>query len=152
MKAIVAVNNLDYIGKDGKMLWRSSDDFKHFKKLTIGEVEAPFQNILIVGAKTFENDLRGKELPGRKTIVIGSKYNSPLDAIDHALSLASHYSIKIDIWIIGGKTIYDQFAPFIEEWHISHIDDDSIGDVKFELPALNRAKVYDYYFKTNPKD
>jgi hypothetical protein len=36
MKAIVAVNNLFYIGKDNILLWSCSDDLKHFKNLTMG--------------------------------------------------------------------------------------------------------------------
>ena len=58
IKAIAAINNKMFLGRDGKMMWKSSEDFKHFKKMTMG-------GILIVGRKTFEIDLGGKTLPGR---------------------------------------------------------------------------------------
>ena len=31
IKGIIAVNNLGFIGKDNGMIWRSKDDFTHFK-------------------------------------------------------------------------------------------------------------------------
>jgi dihydrofolate reductase len=46
MKAIVAVNNLGFIGKGDVLLWYNSDDLKHFKKLTEG-------GRLLVGYRTF---------------------------------------------------------------------------------------------------
>jgi dihydrofolate reductase len=46
MKAIVAVNNLGFIGKGDVLLWHNSDDLKHFKKLTEG-------GRLLVGYRTF---------------------------------------------------------------------------------------------------
>ena len=36
MRAVVAVNNLGYIGRDNNLLWFSSEDLKHFKNLTMG--------------------------------------------------------------------------------------------------------------------
>ena len=36
MKAIIAVNNLGFIGIGNGMLWKSSEDFKHFKEKTMG--------------------------------------------------------------------------------------------------------------------
>ena len=36
MKAIVAVNNLGFIGLDDKLLWYNKEDLKHFKNMTDG--------------------------------------------------------------------------------------------------------------------
>ena len=63
IKAIVAVNNKGYIGKDRKLMWRSSEDLKHFKEKTKG-------HICIVGRKTWENDLNSKPLPDRTMFVV----------------------------------------------------------------------------------
>jgi dihydrofolate reductase len=145
MKAILAKNNKDYIGKNGKLLVRSSDDFRHFKAKTMG-------GILIVGKTTFEVDLDKRMLPGRQTIVVGSGYNTLAEAIELAYEMKYNtVDQEPEIWVIGGKSMYMQLMPIIEEFHISIIDDDQEGDLKFELPEHYRGKVYYYHFKPNEK-
>jgi len=151
MKAIIALNNKNYIGRDGKMMWKCSEDFKHFKNLTKGEGH----NILIVGATTFEKDLQCRTLPGRNMIIIGSKYHAISFALRAAYglqdSLMQEHNVDVDIWVIGGESIYTQLAPLISEWHISHIDDDQIGDRSFNIPFLRDGQTaHHYYFKPNP--
>lgn len=99
MKLIVATNNLGYIGKDGKMLWYSSDDLKHFKQLTTG-------CSLIVGATTFEICLNGKLLPNRETFILGKKYKSIWEILGTICRLAQE---EKDIWVIGGSMVYNTF-------------------------------------------
>jgi dihydrofolate reductase len=150
IKAIVAVNNLGYIGKAGKLMWKSKEDFKHFKKSTMG-------GIMIVGRKTYENDFGGVGLPGRTCIVIGSNHYSPIEAIDEAIKqkaaheLASQISgeVKcIDIWIVGGGSIYEQLMPFIDEFHVSRINDDQEGDVKIDISSF-KGTLIEYKFEVN---
>lgn len=140
IKAIVAVNNKGYIGKDGKLMWRSKDDLKHFKEKTSG-------HICIVGRKTFENDLGGKELPNRKFFVVGSNYLTPAQALSEATKLANETGK--DIWVIGGKQIYDVFLPFCGELHISRINNDDIGDVVFHYSNNFVGLLFNYNFETN---
>jgi dihydrofolate reductase len=147
MKAIVATNNLGYIGKDGKMMWRCSADFKHFKKITMG-------GVLIVGATTYKNDMPNG-LPGRTCIVVGNSeyYTLPLfravkEAIQMAYSTLGDKKIR-DIWVIGGASIYKQLIYLCDEVHISIINNNDVGDVKFELPSDYRGKVFKYNFEPN---
>ena len=140
IKAIVAVNNKGYIGKDGKLMWKSKDDLKHFKEKTSG-------HICIVGRKTFENDLGGKELPNRKFFVVGSNYLTPAQALSEAIKFANETGK--DIWIIGGKQIYDAFLPFCGELHISRINNDDIGDVVFHYSNNFVGLLFNYNFETN---
>ena len=58
---IVAYGRDRQIGLDGKMLWHLPEDFKHFKKTTMGHT-------MVMGRKTY--DSIGRPLPGRKTIVL----------------------------------------------------------------------------------
>lgn len=163
IKAIAAINNKGYLGKDGKMMWRSSEDFKHFKNITMG-------GILIVGRKTFEIDLRGKTLPGRTTIVVGSGHNTLGEALQQACALKAENDklastdkaleeklfgeseVPVQeqhIWVIGGKSIYDQMAPLVDELHLSYINDDQDGDTSFDPMIWSRSKLFKYYFDTN---
>jgi len=126
MKAIIAINNLGYIGKENKLLWKSKDDLQHFKKLTDGQV-------CLVGWNTH---LHLPPLPNR--IVRLDKRDDLADISD------------VD-WCIGGKKTYEKYAPFFTELHISHIDNNDIGDVQFPyFRWLNpNCKIFNYHFNEN---
>lgn len=131
MKLIVAVNKLGYIGLNDTLPWRSSEDLKHFKKMTEGCK-------LLVGRKTFESM---PPLKGREVIVVGTGYNTLEDALRQSPD-----------WIIGGASIYEQTSHLCDEHHISIIDDDTIGDTKLNsLEGSDYTTTYLYYFKTNQK-
>ena len=125
MKAIVAVNNLGFIGKGDKLLWYNSEDLKHFKSMTK-------YSTLLVGYITSEGL---PPLPNRTLIVVDRRDSSVL-----------HYE-EAD-WCIGGKKTYEKFAHLFTELHISHINDDQIGDVTFpDLKNLNPdCKIFNYNF------
>lgn len=169
MKLIVARNKLGYIGGAGKMLWHSTEDFKHFKKMTMGCT-------MVVGKTTFERCLDSVQLPGRATLVIGTgaytkdsteevsapigeRYLTPWQAMDcvalgHNAGLMGRpdWPYK-NAWVIGGKQIYDLFVHFCDEIHMSLINDSTVGDVKWDVPEGYRGKVFYYEFEANkPKD
>ena len=60
-KAIVAMSENRVIGNGNKIPWHLPDDFKWFKKVTIG-------NVVVMGRKTFESI--GKPLPNRKSLIL----------------------------------------------------------------------------------
>ena len=127
MRAIIAVNNLGFIGIGNKLLWRSTEDLKHFKRLTKGKR-------LLVGYNTH---LELPTLNDREVVVDDRGYlTSDVGVID---------------WCIGGKKTYEKYAHMFAELHISHIDDNSIGNVTFpDLSNLNpNCEVFNYHFKTN---
>ena len=122
MKAIIAVNNLGFIGIGNKMLWNCPEDFKHFKENTMG-------CSLLVGYNT---SLELPTLKGREVII----------------DTREEFNFEVD-WCIGGKKTYEKYAPFITELHISHIDNNDIGNVVFpDFTKLNSdCKIFNYYFK-----
>lgn len=128
MKLIIALNNKNYIGLNGGLPWKSSEDLQHFKKLTMG-----FK--LLVGRTTYESM---PNLPGRELIVVGKGYKT----LDEALEL------KPD-WVIGGKMLYESTIELCSEMHVSEINDNTIGDTL--APDLNKFKgeVYIYKFNVN---
>jgi len=125
MKAIIAVNNLSVIGLNNQLPWKCKEDLQHFKKLTLN-------SILIAGYNTFQT------LPILKDRVVycDDKSNELIGVAD---------------WCIGGKKTYEKYCHLFTELHISHIDDNTIGDVMFpDLSNLNpECKIFNYYFKTN---
>jgi dihydrofolate reductase len=60
-KAIAAMSLNRVIGADGKIPWHLPEDFKWFKKMTMG-------NVIVMGRKTFES--LGRPLPNRKNLVL----------------------------------------------------------------------------------
>jgi dihydrofolate reductase len=120
MKAIIAVNNLGFIGKEGTLPWRCKQDLQHFKKLTAGAS-------VLVGHNTFETL---PPLPGREIV---------LDRRGEYLSAD---------WCIGGKKTYEKYQHLFTELHISHINDNSIGDTL--LPSLDKLNpdcvISNYHF------
>lgn len=123
MKAIIAVNNLGFIGKDNKLLWHNKKDLTHFKELTLNTT-------LLVGWNTYMNM---PILANRVTILDGRSSNIDLETID---------------WCIGGKRTYEKYSSYFTELHISHINDNSIGDIQQpDWSNLNpNCKVFNYTF------
>jgi len=122
MKAIIAVNNLGFIGIGNKMLWNCPEDFKHFKENTMG-------CSLLVGYNT---SLELPTLKGREVII----------------DIREEFNFEVD-WCIGGKKTYEKYSPFFTELHISHIDNNDIGNVVFpDFTKLNPdCKIFNYHFK-----
>ena len=54
---------------------------------------------------------------------------------------------KID-WCIGGTKTFEKYCYLFTELHVSHIDDDTVGDILFpNLEKLNPdCKIYNYNF------
>jgi dihydrofolate reductase len=125
MKAIVAVNNLGFIGLNDKLLWYNKEDLLHFKKMTEGST-------LLVGYRTAQ---ALPPLRNRKLIVVDRIENSTIHYYDSD-------------WCIGGKKTYETFCDVFTELHISHIDNDEIGNVTF--PNLSKlssnCKIFNYHF------
>jgi dihydrofolate reductase len=112
--AIVAIAKNFAIGKNGKLPWHYSADLKFFKQTTSGDA-------VVMGRKTFESI--GKPLPNRLNIVL-SRENGDENVIvlrtkESFLHLAQY--LKGDIFIIGGATIYREFADVIEKWFVTEI-------------------------------
>jgi dihydrofolate reductase len=114
---IVAIAENFAIGKQGKLPWHYPADLKFFKQTTSG-------NAIVMGRKTF--DSIGKPLPNRLNIVLSRSATFEMSA--NILSLRSKEQVlalekylKGDVFIIGGATIYQEFADVIDEWLVTEI-------------------------------
>jgi dihydrofolate reductase len=167
MKAIIAVNRKNVIGVDRFLPWKSSSDLQHFKKLTMG-------CNLLVGYNSFFGI---PKLDGRKVFIDAKspessflppsyyKYDYPEDgkvyfyisSYDINEDDYSNYvnektinNVHID-WCIGGKKTYEKYCHLFTEMHISHINDDTDGNVLYpELKNLKpECKIFNYFFDTD---
>jgi dihydrofolate reductase len=126
MKAILAMSKNRCIGKEGKLPWKYSDDFKWFKEFTMGHT-------LIVGRKTFE----GLPQLKHRTIWVLSKTMGDTALAICSSSVVYHSTSNIDIIpkdgiIAGGKSIYELFLPKITEFYVTCIDKNYEGDTFME--------------------
>lgn len=142
MLAIIAVNNLGFIGKDNKLMWHSSADLQHFKTLTKKETGSR----LLVGYNTYQT--LPKVVQDRGALLdLRGEMCSPVTYIDDEVK--GLYTIPVIC--IGGKKTYEKYCHLFTELHISHINDNGIGDCTFpDLSNLNPdCKIFNYHFDIN---
>ena len=114
---IVAIDRNGAIGKGGRLPWHYSADLKFFKETTTGSV-------CVMGRRTWES--LGKPLPNRLNVVLtrGAQIEEQpgvvaLGGKQSVLSLAPYLSR--DVFVIGGRQIFEAFAPEIERWIVTEV-------------------------------
>ena len=129
MRAIVAMDSNRVIGNGIKIPWHIPDDFKWFKKTTMG-------GHLLMGCTTF--NAIGKPLPGRITHVLTRN----TDKIMSSRAVPSIYEyvgeswvnnlspeIDANLWLCGGASVYAQFLPRCSEVYVTHVFGEHEGDI-----------------------
>lgn len=138
MQAIVALD-LDFgIAKNGRIPWKCSLDMNFFRNMTL-------DNIVIMGYSTFLS-LPNRPLVNRINIVLTRKDVSNFIMTDNLLFVNNIQEIFIylhtrncsdlspnkNIFIIGGKQIYELFYPYIETFWVSQINNKFECDILFD--------------------
>ena len=134
---IWAQDNNGGIGKNNKLPWHISEDLINFKKITSN-------NTIIMGRKTWES-LPKKPLPNRRNIVLSSKKIDDVESyssIDLCLKSLVEDGL-LDVFIIGGKMIYNSFFNYANILHITFIDEIVDGiDTYFPISINEIEKSY----------
>lgn len=169
MKAIAAMSLNRVIGRGNTIPWHLPEDFKWFKRATLGQ-------IVIMGRKTFMS--LGKPLPGRKNYVltrhprklltetdfaqflIGAKVGSaahprkqPVQyvlpgpagtelCLARGLDSLRRAKLLDSAWLAGGANIYEQFLPECSDLYLSVVFREVEGDAYF--PAFEHLFEPDY--------
>lgn len=137
IKLIAAVDKNHVIGNKGTIPWHIREDFQFFKDQTDGHV-------VVMGRKTWES-LPKKPLPNRLNIVITSDilYEAGGALIAHDVNEAFNMYLNcneyrtdgsrkgIDLYIMGGQSIYEAFLPYADEVLLTEIDTEVEGDTYF---------------------
>ena len=126
---IAAVASNGVIGKDNQIPWRLSDDLKRFRNLTLGHP-------VIMGRRTRQS--LGRPLPGRRNIVVSRDPNFRAEGCEVAASLQAALAACAGarkVFIIGGAQLYQEALPLADRLHLTEIDADFEGDVRF--PAVD---------------
>jgi len=120
---VVAMAKNRVIGKDNKLPWHFPEDFKHFKKLTMGHT-------ILMGRKTYESI--GKPLPGRENFVLTQgSFQSEQDHLKYFSSIDEALDqVKTEnCFIIGGSQLFEQTIDNIDGVYLTYIDKEYEGDV-----------------------
>ena len=128
---IVAIGVNNVIGKGNDLPWHYPEDLKYFKKVT--------QNhSVFMGSNTFLSiyGRLGKPLPKRTNYVLTYENELPGGAIP--IKDLSELPDE-EIFVIGGKMIYEMMLPLADKLYITHVKNVHEGDVFF--PQIN----YDNY-------
>jgi len=122
MKAIAAMSLNRVIGQGGTIPWHLPEDFKWFKKTTMGHV-------LVMGRKTFESIC--KPLPGRETIVLSrGRFSFPgVRTVSDLRELDLENSRTL--FLCGGAEIYKQYLPLCSELYLTTVKRVVDGDAFF---------------------
>lgn len=129
---IAAVAKNGVIGSCGKIPWNYPEDMKYFKQLTTGCV-------VIMGRRTFEEI--GKPLPDRFNIIVSrtkrfsAENLKTAENLESALSMAekaiSDHNLSKNIFLCGGRKIYEQGLEYAEKLYITEINENYDGDTFF---------------------
>lgn len=127
IKIILAAGINGEIGESGNLPWSIPEDMKYFRIATSKTDDPMKQNAIIMGRLTHKSI--GRKLPNRVNIVVSKVlkqtenpdifvFNSPSEALAHALQ-----NEKIEnIFVIGGKQIYEYFLPLATHIHLTQIE------------------------------
>lgn len=121
MKAIMAMARNRAIGMAGGMPWHLPEEFRFFKKTTLGHA-------IVMGRKTYES--LGKPLPGRRNIVLSRtmKTTPGVEVIKDLQELKKLNIPDKEIFVIGGADIFRLLLPECNELFITQVHRDVNGD------------------------
>ena len=131
VSTIVAAGEDWAIGKDNAMLWHMPNDFRYFKRITLGHP-------VIMGRKTLLS--LGKPLRERLNIVITRQQDFSYEGVEvfHDLPAAVERAKQVDeeeIFIIGGGEIYRQAMPLVERVYLTVVHG-TFPEATTHFPAL----------------
>lgn len=126
---IVAIATNNVIGKGNRLPWHYKKDMEYFKQTTWGKT-------VVMGEATFRSieSYIGKPLPGRKNVVASlTDFSYPgVEVTNDIISYLQDVPKEDEVFIIGGKIIYDLTLDVADRLYITHIDKEYEGDVYFK--------------------
>lgn len=156
---IAAVSQNGVIGQDNTIPWGSKypEDMNWFRKITAPKTvgESITESVVIMGRKTWESI--GKKLPKRRNIVI-TKTKIEMEGIETypTISVAMSFALseninnntilnardkeELDVWFIGGTSIYKEGMEYADEIYITKIPDIIEGENLTYFPEIDTNK------------
>lgn len=112
------------IGSNQNLPWYYPEDLKYFKSVTLNKT-------VIMGRATFDSIMsrNNRPLPNRKNVVLSHRDNvHPLVETIHNLESYIMNHQDEDIFVIGGKSVFESSMPFADKLYITEISKAYQGD------------------------
>ncbi len=142
---VVAMTRERVIGRDGTLPWRLLSDLRRFKRITTGQ--SGEEHAVIMGRATWDSlPDRFRPLPGRSNLVLsrtpgfvlpGAEVHS---SIESALSFCQQ-QFMTHAWVIGGREVYASALDHLQILHVTWVEAEVDGDVRFPEFALSEWDV-----------
>lgn len=136
LSLIVATDRKGLIGKDNSLPWSMPADLKYFKETTSGHP-------IVMGRKTFESI--GRPLPNRTNIILSRTPTFKAEGCTTITTASEVFPLaeKEEVFVIGGKQVYQLFFPFIQRVYLTLIDEEFEGDTRLNLDLSDFQLVKD---------
>ena len=125
--AIWAQDEEGVIGKDNRLPWYLPAELQHFKETTLNHA-------ILMGRVTFDGMGR-RLLPKRETLILTRNFAEKIDGVatfqDVRSVLDWYQSQEKNLYIIGGKQIFQAFEPYLDEVIVTQIHAKVEGDTYF---------------------
>jgi len=122
---IFATDPNHLIGKNNELPWDYPEDLKYFKEMTLNKT-------VLMGLNTFHSilDKLVKPLPKRNIVVASlDEFNYPgVKVIKDLIGYLKEYHEE-EIFVIGGKTVYELAFPYADRLYITHIKKPHQGNI-----------------------
>ena len=129
---IVAAAANNVIGADGGLPWHLPNDFKYFKRITMGKP-------IVMGRLTWTSI--GRPLPGRRNIVLtrDASFDAPgATVVTSAKAAIAAAGDADELLVIGGGQVYALFLDQADRIYLTRVATEAEGDTFF--PALDDRK------------
>jgi dihydrofolate reductase len=138
---VAAVARNGVIGRDNGLAWHLSSDLKRFKALTMGKP-------MLMGRRTW--DSIGRPLPGRRTLVLTRDRGFRAEGAEtvHDWDAALAAAAGTELMVVGGAEIYALALPQADRLHLTEVEAEPEGDVRF--PAFDRARFRETFREPHP--
>lgn len=130
LKGILCVSQYGYIGNGGDLMYTIPSDMKRFKSLTSG---CP----VIMGSGTARS--LPKALPNRENIVVSESgyQRDGFVTIGSIEEFMDRWDRSTDAWFIGGAKMFVDIFDLVDEWKLTMVYDDAVGDTKVDLSMFD---------------
>ena len=135
MNAIVVVDQIWAIGREGKLLFHLPADMEHFKSLTTG-------GTIIMGRRSLNSFVEGKPLPDRRNIVVTRNADLvPPDVEVVPDTEAAVEAVANDdpdkVWVIGGGSVYAALLSRCRRVYLTRVETVAEGAPDTYFPDLD---------------
>ena len=127
IKLIWAMDRNNLVGKDNLIPWHYKEDLVYFRNMTKDQT-------VLMGDNTYYSLMgyyKNKKLPYGKKYVASLKLDSLEDCTIVKNVKEFLENVEEDLFVIGGKTIYELALPYADMLYVTLIDDDHEGNVYF---------------------